>query len=199
MKRIFALILAAVMLCAAVAVAEETAGATEELPAYSYTGEDPIEGAIANKAAEDEYREMYLTEPGCVNIPCVTVFKTEKTDETHAKAYGKFWTLNYVKEGKTLVCISGGEHAGIVTLEKNGESWQVTDIEEAGEGTVFAEDIERFANGDEELKKLYTEHQDMQEEPLKGIRNRFIRDYVEANGLDTEAYQDRYWDPIPLV
>lgn len=198
MKKLFALILAAVMLCAAGAVAEEAAGTAGELPAYSYTGKDPIEGAIANKAAEDEYREMYLTEPGCVNIPCVTVFKTEMTDDTHAKAYGKFWTLNYIKEGKTLVCISGGEHAGIITLEKNGGTWQVTDIEEAGEGIEFEEDVKRFANGDEELKKFYTAHQDMQEEPLQGIRTRFIRDYVKANGLDADAYQDRNWDAIPL-
>ena len=38
----------------------------------------------------------------------------------------------------------------------------------------------------------------MQEEPLQGIRTRFIRDYVKANGLDADAYQDRNWDAIPL-
>ena len=198
MKKLFALILTAVMLCAAGAVAEEAAGTAGELPAYSYTGEDPIEGAIANKAAEDEYREMYLTEPGCVNIPCVTVFKTEMTDDTHAKAYGKFWTLNYIKEGKTLVCISGGEHAGIMTLEKVNNEWRVTAMEEAGDGDDYTADITRFAAGDKKLEEQFLSGSDLGTEANQSIRTRFVKEYVEANSLNITAYQDYGWDPVPL-
>ena len=93
----------------------------EQLPVYSYTGDDPIEGAIANALARDERAEMYKTEPGYVTIPCAIIFRTELTDDTHAKVYGDFWILNYVKRGNVLENISGGEYPGIIMLEKDGD------------------------------------------------------------------------------
>ena len=183
---------------AAIIAGESAADPETVLPDYSYSGTDPIEGAIANALADTEYMEMYLTEPGCACIPCPVILKTEMTDETHAKVYGIFWTLNYIRVDDVLLNISGGEHAGIAMLEKEGEAWRVKVLEETGEGGDYAADIRRFANGDQELIKAYQAGHDLSEEPQLSIRKRFIREYAEANKLEVSAFMDPYWDPIPL-
>ena len=195
MKRIWATAIAVLMLVvlAAAAFAEG-----EQLPAYNYTGEDPVEGAIAEFLATDERVEMYLTEPGFVSIPCPMLYKTEMTDDTHAKVYGTFWILNYVKKGDVLENISGGEYPAIITLEKTDDEWKVTSMEEAGDGENYAADIERFADGDKELEEQYFAGADLGAEENQAIRTRFIKAYVEANGLDVTAYKDSGWDPVEL-
>ena len=170
----------------------------EQLPAYNYTGEDPVEGAIAEFLATDERVEMYLTEPGFVSIPCPMLYKTEMTDDTHAKVYGTFWILNYVKKGDVLENISGGEYPAIITLEKTDDEWKVTSMEEAGDGEDYAADIRRFADGDQELEDQYFAGADLSTEANQAVRTRFIKAYVEANGLDVTAYKDSGWDPVGL-
>jgi len=204
MKRIIALTAAALMLFAVCrAPAEEsggTAGAEEApvLPGYEYTGEDPIEGAVANSLANDGIAEKFRTEPGYVTIPCPVIFKTEMTDDIHAKVYGCFWILNYVRHGDVLENISGGEFPGIMTLEKDDNEWRVTAMETAGDGENYAADIRRFAGGDKELEQKYFAAADLGADPQKEIRTRYIREYVEGNGLDITAYQDYGWNPVPL-
>ncbi len=172
--------------------------AAEALPAYGYTGDDPLEGAVAEALAAGEYAERFLTEPGYASIPCPIIHRTETTDETHAKVYGTFWVLNYVKSGDTLKCISGGEYPGIALLEKNGGEWRMTSLEEAGDGEDYTADIRRFAGGDRELEEKYFAAADLLEKSNQEIRTRFVRAYAEANGLAVTAYQDYGWDPVPL-
>ena len=195
MKRIWAIAVAVLMLAVLVAAAFAEA---EQLPAYSYTGEDPVEGAIAEFLATDERVEMYLTEPGFVSIPCPMLYKTEMIDDTHAKVYGTFWILNYVKKGNVLENISGGEYPAIITLEKTDDKWKVTSMEEAGDGEDYAADIRRFADGDQELEDQYFAGADLGTEENQTVRTRFIKAYVEANGLDVTAYKDSGWDPVEL-
>lgn len=169
-----------------------------ELPAYAYTGDDPIEEAVANALAADPRAKDFLTEPGYVTIPCPIIHKTEMTDDTHAKVYGTFWILNYVRKGNALFNISGGEFPTVAALEKKDGRWTVTGMEEAGDGEDYAEDIRRFANGDSALEDQYFAAADLEEEANKAIRTRYIKNYVEANGLDITEYQDYGWDPVPL-
>lgn len=168
------------------------------LPGYEYTGRDAVEGAIADALADDEFAEMYLTTEESVAIPCPIIFKTEMADDSHAKVYGNFWVMNYVLEGQTLKCISGGEAPGIITLEKEDDEWIITSMEQAGDGEQYAKDIEAFAAGDADLLAQYQESSDLQSETGKVVRAKFILDYVKDNGLDVTAYQDEGWDPVPL-
>lgn len=168
------------------------------LPAYAYTGEDPMEGAIANMLASVSRAEQYLTEPGYVTIPCPIIHKTEMTDDTHAKVYGTFWILNYVRKGDVLECISGGEYPAIILLENVNDEWRVTSMEEAGDGDDYSADIQRFANGDKELESKYFAASDLGTPENREIRTRFVRNYVEANGLEVTGYQDNGWEPVEL-
>jgi len=96
------------------------------------------------------------------------------------------------------VNISGGEYPGIISLEKVNGEWQMTAMEEAGNGDDYAADIIRFADGDKELEERFFSGADLESEANKAIRTLFVKAYVEANGLDITAYQDYGWEPVPL-
>lgn len=168
------------------------------LPTYRYTGEDPIEGAVADALANDERAGLYKTEQGYVTIPCPIIHRTEMIDDTHARVYGTFWILNYVKRGLVLINISGGEYAGIMMVEMADGIWRVTSFEEAGDGDDYAADIEHFAAGDKELEAAYFAAADLGAETNQEIRTRFIQEYVATNSLPVIAYQDYGWDPVSL-
>ena len=168
------------------------------LPAYRYTGDDPVEGAVADALAADERAGFYKTEQGYVTIPCPIIHRTEMMDDTHARVYGTFWILNYVKRGSKLINISGGEYPGIMTVEMANGQWKVTAFEEAGDGENYAADIERFAAGDKELEAAYFAAADLGTEANEEIRTRFIREYAVNNSLPVTAYQDYGWDPVSL-
>ena len=192
MKKLIVILLIACMTFAGAALSENTG-----LPAYVYPGDDPIEAAVT--ACMVEKGKDYLLEDGAVTIPAPVILKTVFQDDTHTLVYGNFWVLNYVEKDHVLECISGGAYAGVMTLEKKDDCWEAVALETAGDGDDYAKDIKRFADGDAELENAYFHTQDVSEEPLKGVRTRFIQDYVNANGLDITAYQDYGWDAIPLT
>ena len=168
------------------------------LPPYAYSGQDEMEGAVANGLAASGLAENFLTEPGAVMIPVVTIHKTVQEDDTHAKVFGSFWILNYAKRGDVLMCLSGGEFPGIASLEKDGQGWRMTGLEEAGDGEDYAADLERFADGDKELLQKYLDCSDLSQEAQTNNRIRLMRDYVESNSLGITSFQDYGWDPVPL-
>ena len=195
MKRMLVLLLACLLLASSAAPASGEPAA-EILPAYTYTGEDPLEEAILSVLQTEDYAGRYYTEPGSVMIPCPLFLKTEMTGDGRATVYCSVWLMNYVKQGTTLVNISGGENPLVITLEKTDGVWQVTALEEAGEGDDYYEDITRFADGDEELENKYHEAADLMAN--EETRTQYIRAYVKASGLDITAYQDYGWDPVEL-
>ena len=81
MTKRLAMLLAAFML-----MITALAGAEAGLSAYIYIGGDLIEGAIANALASNGHAEQFLTEPGCVTIPCPiihTIFSTVLSFKKH--------------------------------------------------------------------------------------------------------------------
>lgn len=196
MKKLWGLLVfLAVLTCFVFAIAE-----TEQqgvLPPYMYPGEDPIIGAVANYSSENssQYWDQGVE---CVAIPAPIILKTVTVDETHTDVYGNFWCMKYKLEGTTLVCVSGGEAPGIMHLELIDSVWTVVTVETAGDGDDYSKDIVRFCNGDKELEKAYFSTTDALQDPLKSVRAQFIREYVEANQLQIDSYQDPYWDAEPL-
>ena len=176
-----------------------SAGLAEvKLPPFVYTGEDPIEGAVATYMAESDMSQSLAWQEGSVVIPAPVLVRTEMQDDTHANVYGNFWSFAYVLEDGVLTTVSGSEAPGIMTLEKTGDTWQVTGRELAGEGEDYARDIRRFCQGDPALEEMMFTASDAQEEIAQSARRRLIQEYAAAQQLPVYAYQDPYWDPIPL-
>lgn len=196
MKRfLILLVCAALAACSASALAEASSGPS--LPAYVYPGDDPLVGAVANYIAENAPPFWDDSRPTVV-IPLPLILKTVAVDETHTDVYGGFWRLRYTLEGSTLVCVSGGEAAGIMRLELTDQGWTVASVETAGDGDVYPKDIVRFCQGDKALEKAYFDSSDIRQEQAARLRAQFIRDYVEANQLPIDSYQNPYWDAVPL-
>ena len=194
-KMLLIIVSVALLLCSALTAAETAS--QDALPAYGYPGEDPIVGAVANYSAEHA-SQYWDHDVACVTIPAPVIHKTVTVDDTNTDVYGSFWILKYTLEGRTLVCVSGGEEPGIMHLELVDQVWTVASVETAGDGDDYAADIKRFANGDRELEEAYFAAADLSAAMPQEIRTRFIREYVEANGLDINAYQDYGWDPVTL-
>ncbi len=196
MRKILSFMIVCTLLLSASFVIADTAE-QNALPAYVYPGEDPIEGAVANYIAENapEYWDDSIIS---VVIPAPVILKTLSVDDDHVDVYGNFWRMRYKMQGSTLICISGGESAGIMHLEMIDQVWTVSSVETAGDGTDSSKGIIRFCNGDKDLEKAYFSATGVQQDPLKTIRGNFIRDYVEANQLLIDSYQDPYWDAVPL-
>ena len=167
------------------------------LPAYAYTGDDPVEAALADYAVR-EWSGDYLAHAGDTAIPVVLVLKTEAADETHLKAWANVWAYRYAKQEDTLLSISGGEYPCAALLEKDGEGWKVVSLETAEDGDGFGESIREMAEGDADLAEAYFSTMTVDAEASKAARIRFIRGYAEANGLPVTAIKDYGWDPIPL-
>ena len=170
-----------------------------DLPAFAYTGEDPVEAALTAYMAKEDWAGQYLRVPGaCVGIPAPVVIATEKPDDDHMTVYANLWILNYQKMGSVLECVSGGECPCVVNLEKDGEGWKVASLTAAGDGNAYAEDIKRFAHGDQSILDGYYAATDLSKGVGLETRERFIRMYVDAANLTVDAYQDYGWDPVPL-
>ncbi len=192
MKKVLAIMLGlSLALCCLGGVSAE-----EKLPEWSYAGNDAVEAAVAAYCVQ--WKSLYLNDDGGVCVPAPVIHKTQSTDETHMKVYGTFWIFNYVPEESALTCISGGEHAGVMTLAADGEAWTVTEFEQVGDGEDYLKDILRICGGDSELEEAYFAASNALDDPLKSIRERFLRDYVTANGLNVTAYKDYGWDAVAL-
>ena len=179
----------ALLLVLAIAVVPALAG--EALPAYVYTGSDPVEAAVV--AGTLELAEQYRADGG-VAIPSPVIFRTEEHGDSRILVYGDFRIYSYTLKDHVLENVSGGQAPGIMTLEKSGDAWTATDLELARDGGLFEPDIRRFCNGDKALEDLYFSSSQTADE----VRLRFVRDYVSASRLDVDALQDYGRDPVPL-
>ncbi|MBQ9008832.1 MAG: hypothetical protein IJ088_05815 [Clostridia bacterium] len=190
MKQFVGILMALLLLMGCVCLADTG------LPPYTYTGSDPVEGAAAEYAIT--FGDQFLKEEGMATIPAPVIHKTEEVDADHLRVYTTLWVFNYQLKGSVLECISGGEFPGILTLVQKDGKWVAENWEQAGDGSEYGKDIERFSKGDPDLKEAYFGASDAMAEPTQGIRTNFIRDYVSTNGLSAEAYQDYGWEPVRL-
>ena len=195
MKKIVSVLLALVLalgLCGA--FAEDNA-----LPAYEYpyAEEDPLMAAVVKFMQETDFG--YEPEEGGVLIPTPVVVKTDlNEEETEAAVYGNFWTFTYRRSGKILERTACGENPGVIRLEKKDGEWTVTSAEFAEEGT-YVEDVKQIAGGDPELEALFALTTDARDDSiLPQFMRAAVVGYVNANGLDIEAFQEPGSDPVPV-
>lgn len=157
--------------------------------AYGYAGDDPVEAACYEHMVEvvgKEYAE------GEVSIPSVNIFHVDYTPEDEVLVYGDFWVFNYNVNGDTLECVSGGNHPGIMHVNKT--DYTVTAFDQAADGEDFESSAkELFGDKYEDFMAVYSDS-DAKDE----LRTITVSDYVNLNGLDIKYYHDEGWDPVEL-
>ncbi|MBR6954018.1 MAG: hypothetical protein IKH77_03115 [Clostridia bacterium] len=169
------------------------------LPAYACTGEDPVEAALVSWMVEQGQAGMYLRKPGDTWIPTVIVLKTADVDETHRKVWACLWDDIYVRQEDTLLCIAGGLTPCAATLVREGDGWQVVSLAVPEEGDAYSSSLQALAENDEALLAAFGDASDARSAITQEARCRFIRGYVQANGLSIAAYRDYGWDPVFLA
>ncbi len=171
------------------------------LPLYLYSGDDGIEKAITEFF---QGADIYYKPAGSVMIPAFCIFREECTDDdfpvqNDVKVYGNFWMFIYSKKGKTLFCESGGENPCALYLRKTGDnSYEVTRMDRAADGSYYAEDIKRICAGNTVLEQQFHDSSDASKDPLKSRREWYLRNYIKDNNLDIDSYQDYGSDPVRL-
>lgn len=193
MKKILSVLLALALALGICGAFAETAA----LPAFAYTGNDPVEAAVIKYMQETDFG--YETPEGGVLIPTPIILVQHINDgETEATVWGNFWIFTYARNGKILECTSGGENPGVLKLEKKDGEWAVVSAEFAGEGEDYQKDIKKFADGDEKLEEQYglTVGTDGY---LPQYQRAAVVEYVRVNNLDIEAFQDAGSDPVSVI
>ncbi len=149
------------------------------LPKFRYTGSDKELAAIISyrqRETEDELSN------GEVWIPAYVVHGRVKKD-SELLIFGAFWEFTYMRNGKLIEEVSGGENSCCFHLKESGTGYKVTDVDQPREGDFLYEDIERMTADypDIKFKMLHENRYNVKE---------FMEMYVKDNKLDIEYYYD---------
>ena len=165
--------------------------------------QDCIEN-IANSRKEQAQRDAiseYLVKEigskyaqGELCIPVLMMVSTDEQDAEKALVWGDFWVFNYNTAGDTLKTVSGGNHSGLMTLQKQGDKLVVTSFEQTEDGAGFEASAKRI------FGKHYDVYQNMHsnENVREAVRKEQLKEYVKQHGLNARYYQDFGWDAVAL-
>ena len=163
--------------------------------------QDCIEN-IANSRKEQALREAisdYLVKeigslysPGELCIPVLMMVSTEEVSEDQARVWGDFWVFNYNQAGDTLKTVSGGNHSGLMTVQKQGDKLTVTSFEQTEDG----------AGNEVSAKRIFGNHFDIyqnmhsNENVREAVRKEQLKEYVRQHNLNVRYYQDFGWPAV---
>ena len=163
--------------------------------------QDCIEN-IANSRKEQALREAisdYLVKeigslysPGELCIPVLMMVSTEEVSEDQARVWGDFWVFNYNQAGDTLKTVSGGNHSGLMTVQKQGDKLTVTSFEQTEDG----------AGNEASAKRIFGKHFDIyqnmhsNEDVREAVRKEQLKEYIRQHNLNVRYYQDFGWPAV---
>ena len=164
----------------------------EKLPEFYKEPKVDFETIISNEIAGTEYvKQHYTPEEGCVAIPTVVAYKVLSGPQTFV--YGYFSVDLFRLEDYQLEGVDGGGYFGVITLEKTGDDWKITNEEYAREDmdAHFKADVERFADGDDELLGQYmNEYRNYTLIESAFYSN--VCEYLDQNHLNSTVYSVRF-------
>ena len=102
---------------------------------------------------------------------------------------GDFWVMWYNVVGDTLKCVSGGNHAGVMTMSKEGGQYKVTGFEQTVDGAGNVASAKRIFG---DYFDIY-ENVHSSEQVREAVRKEQLKEYVKLNNLNVHYYQDYGW------
>ena len=99
---------------------------------------------------------------------------------------GDFMVLWYNAVGDTLKCVSGGNHAGSMTMVKENGIYKVTGFEQTVDGSGNVASAQRIFGSYYDIYENIHSNDRMRETVRRGQ----MREYVKKNGLNVHYYQD---------
>lgn len=107
---------------------------------------------------------------------------------------GDFWVFWYEQAGDTLKCISGGNHAGCMTLSKEDDKYRVTAFDQTVDG----------AGNDASARRIFGSYYDIyqnlhsNERIREAVRQEQMCYYLKRHNLNFRYYQDYGWPAVAL-
>ena len=123
---------------------------------------------------------------------CVPVLMIVAEEEQ--TVYGDFWIFWYTISGDTLKTVSGGNHAGRMTVSEAGGAFTVTAFEQTEDG----------AGNEASARRIFGSHYDIyqnmhsNDRVREAVRQEQLGDYIRINGLEIRFYQDYGWPAVVL-
>jgi hypothetical protein len=107
---------------------------------------------------------------------------------------GDFWVMWYNIVGDTLKCVSGGNHAGAMTMSKEDGKYKVTAFEQTVDGAGNVASAKRIFGS---YYDIY-ENVHSSEQVREAVRKGQLQEYVKRNNLKVRYYQDYGWPAVEL-
>ena len=132
---------------------------------------------------------------GDLCVPVLMIVAEEDCETEYAFVWGDFWVFWYNICGDTLKTVSGGNHAGRMTIsEEAGDSLYVAAFWQTEDG----------AGNDASAQRIFGSHYDIyqnmhsNESVREAVRREQLYEYVQQNGLNVRYYQDYGWEAKEL-
>ena len=124
---------------------------------------------------------------------CVPTIQLVAANDTCV--YGIFYVFWYNLSGDTLKTVSGGMHAGRMSLTSDNGKTAVTSFEQTVDGAGNEASAKRIFGNDyyEIYQNIYSNH-----ENREAARRLQLREYIRRNNLDVRYYQDYGWPAVTL-
>lgn len=107
---------------------------------------------------------------------------------------GDFWVMWYNLAGDTLKCVSGGNHAGAMTLNKECGKYKVTGFEQTVDGAGNIASAKRIFGS---YYDIY-ENVHSNEQVREAVRNEQLGVYVRSHNTKVHYYQDYGWPAVEI-
>lgn len=139
-----------------------------------------------------EIGERY--QKGDICIPTLMIVASEQADSDYIPVLCDCWVFWYNIVGDTLKCVSGGNHSGLMNLDKEDGKYTVTSFEQTVDGAGNQASAKRI------FGSYYDIYQNMHsnEQVREAVRKEQLSEYVKQNGLPYRYYQDYGWPTVEL-
>ena len=107
---------------------------------------------------------------------------------------GDFWVMWYNVVDDTLKCVSGGNHAGAMTMSKENGQYKVTDFEQTVDGAGNVASAQRIFGS---YYDIY-ENVHASDRVREAVRKQQLLEYVKSHNLKVHYYQDYGWPAVKL-
>ena len=134
-------------------------------------------------------------EQGDLCVPVLMIVTEEECETEYAFVWGEFWVFNYQIVGDTLKTVSGGCHAGRMTISEGvADSLYVAGFWQTEDG----------AGNDASARRIFGAHYDIYQnmhsnaDVREAVRKEQLGEYIRQHNIPARYYQDYGWPAVEL-
>jgi hypothetical protein len=131
---------------------------------------------------------------GQLCIPTLLIVAEEEVGSTQGRVWCDCWVYWYNVAGDTLKTVSGGNHAGCMTIQERDGLPVVTAFEQVEDGARFTASAKRIFGQHHDVFQNMNSNPDVRE----AARKEQLGEYVKHQKLNVRYYQDFGWDAVEL-